>query len=141
MKKSFLAMALFIVSSQTIAYCQGDTTLLKNAVSKLRSHLTAHVVEKTYLQFDKPYYAAGDTIYFKAYVTMGERHNLSLLSGVLHAELINTANKIDKAIKLQITNGVTWGDFALPDSLPQGNYRVRAYTNWMRNEGEDACFE
>jgi hypothetical protein len=38
-------------------------------------------------------------------------------------------------------SGVSWGDFALPDSLPQGNYRIRAYTRWMQNEGEGAYFE
>ena len=112
-----------------------------NITEKLTSYVTKHTSEKVYLQFDKPYYAAGDTIYFKAYVTMGERHNLSQLSGVLHAELINTANKIDKTIRLQIVNGVTWGDFALPDSLPTGNYTVRAYTRWMQNDGPDAFFE
>ncbi|MDB5133436.1 MAG: TonB-dependent receptor, partial [Mucilaginibacter sp.] len=94
-----------------------------------------------YLHFDKPYYVAGDTIYFKAYVTLGEKHRLSSLSGVLHIELVNTNNKIDQSIKLQLTNGLTWGDFALPDSLPKGNYRVRAYTQWMRNAGDDVYFD
>jgi len=112
----------------------------ENAVSKLKDFSMQHIVEKAYLHFDKPYYAAGDTIYFKAYVTMGELHQPSNISSVLSADLINTNNKIDKSIKLQITNGVAWGDFALPDSLPKGNYRVRAYTNWMRNDGDGAYF-
>ncbi len=34
-----------------------------------------------------------------------------------------------------MNNGTTWGDLALPDTLPAGNYRLRAYTNWMRNAG------
>ena len=102
---------------------------------KLKAFSSRHLSEKVYLHFDKPYYATGDTIYFKAYVTMGERHELSKLSGVLHVDLINTANKINQSIKLQLVNGLAWGDFALPDSLPKGNYRIRAYTQWMRNDG------
>jgi hypothetical protein len=29
----------------------------------------------------------------------------------------------------------------LSDSLPEGNYRVRSYTNWMRNFNEDYFFD
>jgi hypothetical protein len=60
---------------------------------------------------------------------------------VLHVDLIGTDNKANQSIKLQLINGIGWGDFALPDSLPQGNYRVRAYTRWMRNAGDDSYFE
>lgn len=110
-------------------------------ISKLKNYSQSHITEKVYLQFDKPYYAAGDTVYFKAYVTMGARHDLSKISGVLHADLITASNKIDYSIKLQLVNGIAWGDFALPDSLPAGNYRIRAYTQWMRNSGPGSYFE
>src|ERR1022692_1078464 len=101
MKKLIFAAAVLILSSPAIAYCQGDSTVLKNAVSKLKTELTGHIAEKAYLHFDKPYYAAGDTIYFKAYVTAGELHQLSKLSAVLDVDLINTKNKTDQSIKLQ----------------------------------------
>jgi hypothetical protein len=113
----------------------------QHVVASLEKYLADHPVEKAYLQFDKPYYATGDTIYFKAYVTAGEQHKLSGLSGVLHVELINTKNKVDQSIQLQLDSGLATGDFALPDSLPAGNYRVRAYTRWMRNFGEAAFFD
>jgi hypothetical protein len=112
----------------------GQENLSASIDSALEKYLAVHPTEKTYLQFDKPYYAAGDTIYFKAYVTNGETQQLSRMSGILHVDLINTNNKIDRSIKLQLANGLGWGDFALPDSLPKGNYRIRAYTQWMRNE-------
>src|SRR6185312_13897990 len=105
------------------------------AVSKLTALLSGHVSERAYLHFDKPYYATGDTIYFKAYVTLGERHELSNLSGVLHIDLINPANKIEQGIKLPLVNGLAWGNFVLPDTLAPGNYRIRAYTRWMLNNG------
>jgi hypothetical protein len=134
----FICLFPFAVLGQEAATNKGIIT--GTGVNKLKRYLTDHVKEKTYLHFDKPYYAAGDTIYFKAYVTMGERHELSQISGVLHADLINTKNKIDQSILLKITNGVAWGDFTLPDSLPKGEYHVRAYTNWMRNDGENNFF-
>ncbi len=118
-----------------------DSTFSNKIVAGLNKYNTTHITEKAYLQFDKPYYAAGDTIYFKAYITKGPRHELSDLSGVLHVDFINTNSKIDQTIKLQLDTGVAWGDFALPDSLPKGNYRVRAYTQWMKNDSTSNFFE
>ena len=117
-----------------------DSSAAEKAVAKLKNFSEKYITEKAYLHFDKPYYAAGDTIYFKAYLTIGQDHVPSGLSGVLHVDLINTNNKIDQSVKLQVNDGVTCGDFALPDSLPAGNYRVRAYTRWMRNEGDSSYF-
>jgi hypothetical protein len=115
--------------------------LAEEAMAKLKNYAEIHINEKAYLHFDKPYYAAGDTVYFKAYITQGDNHEPTRASGVLHVDFINTADKIDRSIKLKIADGVAWGDIALPDSLPKGNYRIRAYTNWMRNDGDDNYFE
>lgn len=131
---SVLMFPLITLYGQTMVNEHTPLSTYKTFAAKFPS-------EKAYLHFDKPYYAAGDTIYFKAYVALGNNHRLSDLSGVLHVDLINTQNKIDRSIKLPINNGVAWGDFALADSLPQGNYRIRAYTRWMQNEGNDAFFE
>src|SRR5579872_4983344 len=124
-----------------MALCHLSSFGQTDIVTKLRTYNKQHLTEKAYLQFDKPYYATGDTLYFKAYVTMGERHDLSKISGVLHVDLIGIDNKANQGIKVQLINGIGWGDFALPDSLPQGTYRVRAYTRWMRNAGDDSYFE
>lgn len=100
-----------------------------------------HPQEKVYLHLDKPYYALGDTIWFKAYITVGSRHQLSALSGALYADLINGQGLIEKTLKLPVVAGTTVGDFTLPDTLAEGNYRIRAYTQWMRNAGEDYFFD
>jgi hypothetical protein len=143
MKKALFASVMFVFCLQSIAYCQTDSTVIKNAVSKLRVLLTDHITEKAYLHFDRPYpyYVAGDVIYFKAYVTKGELHELSNISAMLHVELINKNNGIMQSELLQLNNGVGWGDFALPDTLQKGTYRIRAYTEWMRNEKEPNFFE
>jgi len=117
-----------------------DSTIVKNIVAKLKTYSVNHITEKAYLHFDKAYYAGGDTIYFKAYLTEGESHELSGISNVLHVDLVNTSNKVDQSVNLKVVNGVAWGDFALPDSLPKGNYRVRAYTRWMQNNGNESYF-
>jgi hypothetical protein len=135
MKKILLAAVMFVLCFQTAAYCQTDSTVLKNAVSKIRTEITERIIEKAYLHFDRPYpyYVAGDAVYFKAYVTMGERHEPSKISGILHVDLINRNDVTMQSIAVQLVNGAGWGDFSLPDTLQKGSYRIRAYTQWMRN--------
>jgi uncharacterized protein YfaS (alpha-2-macroglobulin family) len=90
-----------------------------------------------YLQTDKPYYALGDTIWFKGYVIIGSRHQLSALSGALYVELITEKDSIIRSLKLPVTSGMVMGDFTLGDDFKEGSYRLRAYTQWMRNAGEE----
>lgn len=100
-----------------------------------------HPAEKVYLHMDKPYYGAGDDIWFKAYVTAGGSNQLSAISNVLNVQLIDASGSVKQFIKLQLSNGTAAGDFALPDTLSAGNYRIRAFTNYMRNAGNDYFFD
>src|SRR5713226_906286 len=103
MKKTLFAAAIFFFSFQTIAYCQTGADVITGAVSKLKTLLTDHISEKAFLQFDMPYpyYMAGEVVYFKAYVTMGERHEPSTISGILHVDLIDKNDVLLQSIKLQ----------------------------------------
>jgi hypothetical protein len=118
-----------------------DSALLKNIMARVSIYRQSHITEKAYLHFDKPYYAAGDTIYFKAYVTLGDKHELSGLSNVLYVDLIDANKKISQSIKLRVRDGIAWGDFALSRLISKGEYRIRAYTRWMQNEGGAAFFD
>ena len=140
MGKIFFCLLQLVFLFPLTGQCQQDS-VIKNILSKVKSFNTNLPTEKAYLQFDKPYYAAGDTIYFKVYVTLGQEHLLSTKSSVINIELIDANNKINKVIKLPLTGGITWGDITLPDSLSMGNYRIRAFTRWMRNEGEEVFFD
>jgi hypothetical protein len=139
MKKLVAAWAFLLPAFILPVFGQTDVAAFKNGLVKLKSFYSNNIVEKAYLQFDRPGYAAGDTIYFKAYVTIGEQHELSGQSGVLYADLIGPRNVIRQSIMLQISGGLAWGDFALPDTLTEGNYRIRAYTKLMAHE-TGACF-
>lgn len=94
--------------------------------------------EKVYLHFDKPYYAVGDTIWFKGYVTI-EQNIPSPLSKILYVELINSKDSLIKSLKLPVENSVATGSIILnyPDSK-EGSYHVRAFTKWMLNK--DAAY-
>ncbi len=64
----------------------------------------------------------------------------SAQSGLLYVEIDNAANHNLKRIILPIPAGVCWGGIPLND-ISQGSYILRAYTNWMRNFGEDYIFK
>jgi len=96
--------------------------------------------EKAYLQLDKPYYALGDTIWFKGYLTTGSRHQLSPISGAVYIDLIDQQNQAVKTLKLPVDSGTVAGDLILGDDVKAGSYHIRAYTQYMRNAGEDYFF-
>jgi hypothetical protein len=101
--------------------------------SSLEKYTSAFQQEKLYLHFDKEYYSPGDTIWFKAYQVNASSHQPDSLSRIIYVDLISPKNALVSQLKLISGSGFSHGDFSLSDTLQLGNYRVRAYTNWMRN--------
>lgn len=90
-------------------------------------------LEKVYVHFDKPYYAVGDTIWFKAYLTTLQNMP-SPLSKIVYLDVINSRDSLVETIKLPVIKGVATGSISLSHTnFVQGNYHVRAYTRWMLN--------
>ena len=96
--------------------------------------------EKVFLHTDKPYYYAGDSLFFKGYFAYGNPYLRDGLSKVLHVEVISEARDILISKKYPIRDGIVVGDLYLPDSLDGERYFLRAYTNWMRNYGPNQYF-
>jgi len=101
---------------------------------------SGQVAEKVYLQTDRVTYISGDDIWFKAYVIDPSTNLLSFNTNNLHVELISPDAKIALSRTLRIEEGLGNGDFLLPDSIPSGQYRIRAYTNHMRNYDDNFFF-
>ncbi len=96
--------------------------------------------EKVFVHTDRTVYAPGEDIWFKAYVTNARDGHLMETSKNLHTELIGPAGDIIIQNIININKGAGTGDFALPEQLPAGKYQLRAYTNWMRNFGDNFVF-
>lgn len=133
-------MALLVaVISSSFVFLPNET--LTKIVEKFLAYQAKRPVEKVFLHFDKPYYATGEDIWFKGYLVDGLHLSLdSSISRVLYVELMNSDRKVLERHMLPIPEGITNGDFHLADTLPQGNYLIRAYTNYMKNVGEDYFF-
>ena len=77
-----LAASVFTLAGFIVA----DNYPIQKIALQLNKWGLKNPVEKVYMQLDKPYYATGDDIWFKAYVTIGSQHELTSLSGVLNVE-------------------------------------------------------
>lgn len=140
-KQLTIGLLITVIITAILGFTGPGDDLLHKLVDQLYKWRANHPQEKVYLQFDKPSYAIGDDIWFKAYVTIGSKHQLSALSEILNVDLIDENDSVKRSIKLPLTSGLASGDFALADSMKEGTYRIRAYTNWMRNESEAYFFD
>jgi hypothetical protein len=135
---------LLIVSSLfCLAYSnaqQSPNSPIRHTIDILASFYKSAAQEKIFLQLDKPYYTAGDTIFFKAYLFDVQTLFPSTQSGLLYIDFYADSIETIKQITVPIAEGLSWGEIAIPLTLDNGTYQIRAYTNWMRNFSEEQFF-
>ena len=134
---STLLFCFFLINS---AIGQSDNKL-DQLIERLGEYEEKFPREKVYLHLDRSYYSPGDDLWFKAYVTTGSFNLLSQHSQLIDVELISPEDEVIQAIRLPLSAGISFGDFALDSTLRSGSYRIRAYTQWMRNFDESYFFE
>ena len=152
-KKTSSLFALAIAATSLLAwvtpsdYYQSlvENDLIRSIKEKLSAYNTHLPEERLYLQMDKPMYEPGDDIWVSAYVRDGISLKASKNSDIIHFELINPKGTVEKKISVIAKNGKAAGDFSLDKEALGGLYKIRAYTNWMKNEsgagGEENVFE
>lgn len=134
------AFSILIISFLCLAFSANDglRTLI---INKLDKYTTTQYPEKIYIQTDKPYYTAGESIWFSTYLVNGVTHKKSEKSKVIYVELINEKGSVISERKLFAENISIAGDFKLPIDLKDGTYLLRAFTNYMRNQPREYFFK
>jgi hypothetical protein len=96
--------------------------------------------EKIYLHTDREFYFLGETIWFKAYLLDGQ--NLTPVPDVqnLYIDLIGSKGEVLYHQVLLCENGQASGNIMIPDTMETGPFLIRAYTDYLRNFGEEAFF-
>lgn len=105
------------------------------------SQPASNVYEKVYLHTDRNSYISGEDIWFKAYLVDAHSNQLTNRSNNLYVELISNKNQIVQKRTIHLQDGVGNGSFHFKDSISAGHYLIRAYTNWIRNFGNDFYYE
>lgn len=90
-----------------------------------------HPAEKIYIQYDKTYYRAGETVLFKAYLYCNGRP--SVLSQNFYLQMADHNGMILADQRYPVMGAAVSGAIQLPDTLEQGVYYIRAMTPHMMN--------
>lgn len=113
---------------------------MRKVVSNFREYFLTALEEKAYLQTDKPYYSAGENIWFKGYVVNAATLKPQSLSRFIYVELINRMDSVVSRVKIRKDSTGFAGYIKLKPDLPSGDYNLRAYTYWMQNNSTGFFF-
>ena len=91
--------------------------------------------EQIYVHTDKPYYVAGDTVWFRAHLVDAVTHTPISRSRFVYVELHDQqADTLMQRIIVKCdSDGVFANAITLPRGMKGGCYTLAAYTQWMRN--------
>lgn len=139
----YFALSLIYLSSFGKIYAQeSHKASINQLISAANTYTDRAAIEKLYIQTDKPNYVVGDTLWFKGYLVNASYLEASTRSGIAYMEIANDSNRVVKRIMLPLYGGITISQFALDkEDMQPGDYVMRAYTQWMRNFGENYVFK
>lgn len=93
--------------------------------------------ESVYVHTDRDLYVAGEHILFSTRLLKGQDTGKS--SGFIYL-LLRGAHGNVSGVTLPLDNAGAHGSIYIPDTLSTGYYELFAFTNWMRNFGEQDYF-
>ena len=96
--------------------------------------------EKVYLHVDRELYSPGDNIWFKAYLVSGINNKLIPGYKNIYVQLISDSGRVVFNRLLLSIDGVSNGDFYIPNEIAEGKYKIRAYTKYLENFGDESFF-
>jgi hypothetical protein len=123
----FFTLIFFATASQLFAQTPNLNTV-KDAITTLADNFPQ---EKIYLHYDKPSYAPGETIWFKAYLMSGV--NADDISKTVYIDFIDPSGRLLKHCVQAVYQSSASGDFSLPLDYKERTVYVKAYTRWMLN--------
>ena len=131
MKKKLIILLIALTSNLIF----GQITTDKNI------RYTKALKERLFIHYNSSVVLAGENLHYKVYCIRDRNNKLSLLSKVAYVHLINDENKIIVTQKIRLQQGKGSGSYAVPRTLATGHYKLVAYTQWMRNEGDTYFFK
>ncbi len=134
-KTCCFSFLLFSIAS----FSQSENT--KGLVQQFEQYQINNLQEKLFVHTDKTFYLAGEIIWFKIY-TVDEILNKPLdISKVAYVEILDHQMKTVLQAKISMEDASGNGSFLIPASIVSGNYKLRAYTKWMKNFSADFFYE
>ncbi|EAR03018.1 hypothetical protein [Maribacter sp. HTCC2170] len=135
MKKVLLLMLFLFVVNVTV---NGQSIPKDQAIEEGFENISP---ERIYIHFNTTLLFPAEYLYYRVYCFDKKTERLSKISKIAYVELVSENQEVIFKQKVRLQEGVGQGDYFVPVSLPSGNYKLVAYTNWMRNFGGDKLFE
>ncbi len=122
-------LLLVFSTIQLSLFAQSPT--LQVVRQNLTNYSNNYQQEKIYIHFDKPAYAAGETVWFKAYIMKGA--DASDLSKTLYVDFSDASGKLLFHGTYPVWQAAAAGSFPLELGYAGKSLHVNAYTKWMKN--------
>lgn len=135
-KRNIKLWSLILIGISFISL-KGNDPLSQKILDYFFRLQTEFPVEKVHLHLDSDSYTLGDDIWFSVYLTAGAAQVPSPLSKTLYVQLFDSDGDIISEKIVLVENGFGQGDFKLPAFGQEGIYKIKAFTAWMENFGED----
>ncbi|MEM7382201.1 MAG: hypothetical protein AAF361_13525, partial [Bacteroidota bacterium] len=129
---------LFCVSVFALSNVEGQVII--KSEQELQA-LKQTPLESVYLHQSASILFPGEYLYYTVYCLNTRSLKLSNISQVVYIELLGENGTKIFTSKIKLNRGMGQGDFFLPVDVPSGNYKLVAYTNWMKNAGSQQFFK
>ncbi len=97
--------------------------------------------EQVQLSTNKNYYHPSENLWFSGKMLYADATMQDSISKVVYVEWISPQNELISRQKYHVDSLGFHGMFTVLENLNLGNYRLRAYTQWMRNFGDSTFYE
>jgi len=133
-KRILITLAILIFSAQLVQ----SQFIIKNADD--RNWYLNLPQEKVYLHFNNKVFFAGEQLLYQIYCLNVKTNTFSENSKMAYVELVGVDGNILRH-KIRLEKGVGASEFMIPTTLQTGNYKLIAYTKWMKNVNDNNFFQ
>jgi hypothetical protein len=113
----------------------------KDIINAFNQYRSRYIQEKLFVHTDKDSYVSREIIWFRIYYVDAFYNRPASISKIAYIEILDKYNRPVLQQKVSLKPGESNGTFIIPVSIPSGIYRLRAYTNWMKNFSADYYFQ
>jgi hypothetical protein len=141
-----------------------SNALERTVEANMIDQLLLYPQEKLHVHTDRDVYVSGERIWLKAYVADANSHQSPAYveyvypesdeaddvvvqqtpdnsSRYVYLELLSAADSLVHRVMLRPEEGMFHGYMPITESVPAGDYTLRAYTRYMENLGDDYFFK
>lgn len=124
-----ITIILFLVVVAIEGFSQSEKATLDQLAERLSTYAPKEAYTSVYLKTDKDVYGSGEDLWFSAFVLDRKFFTLSEADKTLYVQL--QQKHTDSTVWREmypIANGLSAGQVYLPQTLPEGEYILKAYT-------------